>query len=74
MNSYEIRLKLLDVADLLRDAEQIIRHLDYDNRQKDNQIENLEKQVAIFEKALMQSRIEKSLALADRNRLVKDEQ
>lgn len=73
MNSYEIRLKLLDVSDLLRDAEQIIRHLDYDNRQKDNQIENLQKQVAIFEKALMQSRIAKSLAIADRNRLVKDE-
>lgn len=54
-----------DILDITQPAAAIIREL----------VEELykrEKQVVIFEKALMQSRIEKSLAIADRNRLAKD--
>ena len=36
------------------------------------ELDKRENQIAIFERTLMQSRIEKSLAIADRNRLVKD--
>lgn len=41
-------------------------------RQQAKRIEELEEQVGTFEKALMQSRIEKSLAIADRNRLTEE--